>query len=85
MASADEIGGNKVVMAAAAMAAGLVAQKGFEMAWRLVRGSDPKSDDDDSPLFETLVFAAASAATVALARSWVTHQARQRVRDREAL
>jgi hypothetical protein len=85
MASPDETGGNKMVIAVAAMAAGLVAQKGFELTWRLVRGSDPRSDDEDSPLLEVIVFAAASAAAAAVARNLVTHQAKRRPRDRAAL
>ncbi len=41
MASPDETGGNKMVIAVAAMAAGLVAQKGFELTWRL--GLEPRA------------------------------------------
>lgn len=79
MASTTESGGNKLVITAAALAAGLVAQKGLGLAWRLVRGTEP-SKDDDSPLVELLIFAAVSAAVAATAKNWVTHQAEQRMK-----
>ena len=37
---------------------------------------DANGDDDDSPLPEILVFAAVSAATVAVAKNWATHRAK---------
>jgi hypothetical protein len=65
-----------VVVTLVALAAGLVAQKAVSAGWRLIRGTDP-TDDDDSSLPEILVFAAVSAATVAVAKNWATHRAKR--------
>jgi hypothetical protein len=64
----------QVVVTIAALAAGLVAQKIVGAGWKFVRGSEP-GKDDDSPFPEILVFAAVSAATVAVAKNWATHRA----------
>ncbi|MGB2839396.1 MAG: DUF4235 domain-containing protein [Actinomycetes bacterium] len=73
--SKDSAGPPQVVITLVALAAGLVAQKAVSAGWRFIRGTDP-SDDDDSPLPEILVFAAVSAATVAVAKNWATHRAK---------
>jgi hypothetical protein len=73
MGASNDSGPPQVVVTLAALAAGLVAQKAVSTAWRFVRGSEP--GDDDSPLPEILVFAAVSAATVAVAKNWATHRA----------
>jgi hypothetical protein len=65
-----------VVITIAALGAGLVAQKLVSAGWRFVRGTDPNSDDDNS-LPEILIFAAVSAATVAVAKNWAVHRARR--------
>lgn len=75
-ASEDSAGPPQVVITIVALGAGLVAQKAVSAGWRFVRGTDPSSDDD-SPLPEILVFAAVSAATVAVAKKWATHRAKQ--------
>ncbi|MCZ3385935.1 MAG: DUF4235 domain-containing protein [Actinomycetia bacterium] len=72
--SEDSAGPPQVVVTLAALAAGLIAQKLITAGWRFVRGTDPGSDDDNS-LPEILVFAAVSAATVAVAKNWATHRA----------
>jgi hypothetical protein len=73
--SEDTAGPNQVVVTVAALAAGLVAQKALATGWRFVRGSDPH--DDDNPLPEILLFAAISAATAAVVRTWATQRARR--------
>ncbi len=75
-ASKDSAGPPQVVVTLVALAAGLVAQKAVSAGWRFVRGTDP-TDDDDNSLPEILVFAAVSAATVAVAKNWATHRAKQ--------
>ncbi|HUV48464.1 MAG TPA: DUF4235 domain-containing protein [Actinomycetes bacterium] len=72
--SEDSAGPPQVVITLVALAAGLVAQKAVSAGWRFIRGTDP--NDDDSPLPEILVFAAVSAATVAVAKNWATHRAK---------
>ena len=76
--SDDGAGPPQAVVTIAALAAGLVAQKVVSAGWKFIRGSDPGRDD--SPLPEILVFAAVSAATVAIAKNWATHHAAQRFR-----
>lgn len=71
--SDDSKGPSQAVVTIAALAAGLVAQKLVSAGWKFVRGSEP-GKDDDSPLPELLVFAAVSAATVAVAKNWATHR-----------
>ena len=66
----------QAVITIAALAAGLVAHKLVSAGWTFVRGSKPNKDD--SPLPELLIFAAVSAATVAVARNWASHSARRR-------
>ena len=73
--SEDSSGPPQVMITIVALAAGLVAQKAVSAGWRFVRGSDPNKDDD-SPLPEILIFAAVSAATVAVAKNWATHRAK---------
>lgn len=65
----------RVAGTVAAVAAAFVAQRLMTAAWRTVTGTTP-DQDDDSPLTEVLVFAALSAATVAVARTWATRKAR---------
>lgn len=65
----------RVAATVAAVAAAFVAQRLVSAAWRTVTGTTP-GEDDDSPLTEVLVFAALSAATVAVARTWATRKAR---------
>lgn len=72
--SRESAGPPQVVITVAALAAGLVAQKLVGAGWKFVRGTDP-TNDDDSSLPEILVFAAVSAATVAVAKRWATHRA----------
>ena len=74
--SGESAGPPQVVITIAALGAGLVAQKLVSAGWRFVRGSDPSSDDD-SPLPEILIFAAVSAATVAVAKTWAIQRARR--------
>ena len=74
--SQESAGPPQVVITIAALAAGLIAQKAVSAGWRFVRGTEP-SPDDDSPLPEILVFAAVSAATVAVAKNWATHRAKR--------
>ena len=74
--SADDGAAPQIVVTVAALAAGLVAQKVVSAGWRFIRGSEPGKDD--SPLPEILVFAAVSAATVAIAKNWATHRAKAR-------
>ncbi len=66
----------KAVVTIAAIGAGLVAQKLVSVGWRFVRGTDPGSDDD-SPLPETLIFAAVNAASVAVAKNWTVQRAKR--------
>jgi len=73
--SEQSAGPPQVVVTIAALGAGLVAQKLVSAGWRFVRGTDPR--DDDSTLPEILVFAAVSAATVAVAKKWAVHRARR--------
>ena len=73
MGASKESGPSQVVVTVAALAAGLVAHKAVSAAWRFVRGSEPGKDD--SPLPEVLIFAAVSAATVAVAKNWATQRA----------
>lgn len=65
----------KVVATVAALAAAFVAQRVVAVGWRAVTGRSA-TQDDDSPLGEIVVFAALSAATVALARTWANRKAR---------
>ena len=74
--TADDNNTPQIVVTIAALAAGFVAQKVVSAGWKFVRGSDPGKDD--SPLPEILVFAAVSAATVAIAKNWATHRAVKR-------
>jgi hypothetical protein len=74
--SEESAGPPQVVITIAALGAGLVAQKLVAAGWRFVRGTDPSSDDESS-LPEILVFAAVSAATVAVAKNWALHRARR--------
>jgi hypothetical protein len=71
--SGDSGGPPQAVITIAALAAGLVAQRLVSAGWKFVRGSEPGKDA--SPLPELLVFAAVSAATVAVAKNWATHRA----------
>jgi uncharacterized OsmC-like protein len=72
----DERGGPpQAVIAVAALAAGLVAQRVVSAGWKFVRGTQPGKDN--SPLPELLIFAAVSAATAAVARNWATHRAQR--------
>lgn len=66
----------KVAVTVAAMAAAFVAERAVRMAWRSVTGAAPADGNDDSPLPEVLVFAAVSAATMAVARQWASRKAR---------
>jgi hypothetical protein len=77
-ASDESTGPSQAVVTVAALAAGFVAQKVVSAGWRFIRGTEPGKLDDDSPLPEILVFAAVSAATVAVARNWATHRMRRR-------
>jgi len=72
--SEESAGPPQAMVTIAALAAGLVAQKLVSAGWKFVRGTDP-SKKGDSPLPEVLVFAAVSAGTVAIARSWASHRA----------
>lgn len=74
-ASEDSAGPPQVVITIVALGAGLLAQKAVSAAWHFVRGGEPDTDDDSS-LPEILVFAAVSAATVAVAKRWATHRTR---------
>jgi hypothetical protein len=67
---------NQAVVTIAAIAAGFVAQRLVGVGWKFVRGKEPGKDE--SPLPELLVFAAVSAATVAVAKNWATHRAAKR-------
>ena len=71
--SGENAGPPQAVITIAALAAGLVAQRLVSAGWKFVRGSEPGKDD--SPLPELLIFAAVSAATVAVAKNWATHRA----------
>lgn len=73
--SEESTGPSQLVVTVAALAAGLVAQQVVSAGWRIVRGTDPNGDDD-SPLPEVLIFAAVSAATVAVARKWAARRMR---------
>jgi hypothetical protein len=71
----EHSGPPQAVITIAALAAGLVAHKLVSAGWTFVRGGKPNKDD--SPLPELLIFAAVSAATVAVARNWASHSARR--------
>jgi hypothetical protein len=71
--AAEDAGPPQAVVTIAALVAGIVAQRVVSAGWKFVRGSDP--DKEDSPLPELLIFAAVSAATVAVAKSWVSNRA----------
>ena len=75
MAESNENSTDKLLVAVAALVAGAVAQRVFTLAWRAVRGAEPKKDDDGST-GEMIIFAAISAATVATARTWASRRAR---------
>jgi hypothetical protein len=68
---------NNIAVTLAALVAGAVAQQVVGLTWRAVRGGDPTTDED-SPLSEVLIFAVLSAATVAVARTWVSQKAKSR-------
>lgn len=74
--SEGSAGPPQLIITIASMAAGVVAQKAVSSGWRFVRGGNPGSDDD-SPLVEILVYAAVSAATVAVAKNWAVHRAQR--------
>ena len=75
MSTSDESAGPpQAVVTIAALAAGLVAQKLVSAGWKFIRGTDPAKDD--SPLPEILIFAAVSAGTVAVAKTFAMRQAR---------
>lgn len=78
MAESSESGKNKVLMTVAALVAGAVAQQVVMLAWRSVRGPTP-TDDEDTSLTETLVFAGLSAAAVTGARTWAMRKARREI------
>lgn len=73
MGATKESGPSQAVVTVAALTAGIVAQQVVRAGWRFVRGTEPSHDD--SPLSEILVFAAVTAATVAIAKNWATHRA----------
>lgn len=61
-------------MAAAAFGAGKVA----EVGWKLVTGRDvPHEDDDEVALVSLVIFAAASAAIIAVAQRYVVQSAKK--------
>ena len=68
---------SQLVVTLAALAAGLVAQQVVSVVWRTVRGTNP-AKDDDVPLADALVFAAVSAATLSVVRTWAAKRARSR-------
>lgn len=76
---AEDSGGNEVVtkvaVTVAALAAAFVAQRAVNLAWRTVTGSSGVHDDD-SPLPEVMLFAALSAGTIAVARTWASRKAK---------
>lgn len=74
--SEESAGPPKAVVTIAAIGAGIVAQKLVSAGWRFIRGTDPSSDED-SPLPEILIFAAVSAATVAVAKNWAIQRAKR--------
>ena len=65
----------RVATTVAALAAAFVAERALTVAWRTVTGRAPDLDDD-SALGEVLVFAAISAATIAVARSLASSKVR---------
>jgi len=69
--------GNKISATLAALVAGAVAQQVVGLTWRAVRGTNPTTDED-SPLSEVLIFAAFSAAAVAVAHTWAAQKAKSR-------
>jgi hypothetical protein len=76
LTGSDQGAPNQAVVTIAALAAGFVAQRLVGAGWKFIRGNEPGKDD--SPLPELLVFAAVSAATVAVAKNWATHRAAKR-------
>jgi hypothetical protein len=65
----------RVATTVAAVAAAFVAQRALVVAWRTVTGHQP-DEDVDSSLTEVVVFAAVSAATIAVARTLVSRRVR---------
>lgn len=65
----------KLIATALTLGTGLLATKAISLAWKGVTGHEPpKSLDDDGEIsvVEVVVFAAVSAAVVALVRAYVT-------------
>lgn len=63
----------KIITSLTVLAAGFVATKALDLVWKAVTGNKPPSmDDDDVPLRQIVMFAAASGAIAALARSGAT-------------
>jgi hypothetical protein len=66
----------KLMVGVAVVAAGMVAQQGLRLGWRLATGHDaPHANDDQIPLAQVIVYAAASAAAVAALRVWAQRRA----------
>ena len=72
-ASPDTV--TRVATTVAAVAAAFVAERALMVAWRTVTGHAPRKGDD-SPLTEVVVFAALSAATIAVARTVASRRVR---------
>jgi len=81
MATDETEGPNKAVVTAVALVAGLIASKALGAVWKVVRGGTP-DEEEESPLLETIIFAAASAATMAAVRNLVTYRAEQHAKSR---
>lgn len=67
----------KLVSAAAMGLTALVVSQGFNMAWRLVTGSEPPQEDDGGSLIKLALFAGASAMIVAVAQRGANKQAQK--------
>ena len=77
--------GWKLASAGATAVAALVASKATETGWRFITGHDaPHGDDDDEvSVLQVVVFAAVSAAAVALARRYAVRGAKKWYGPRE--
>lgn len=70
--------GWKIASAGAAAVAAMGASKIAEIGWRLATGNEaPREDDDEATLASLVIFAAASAAVVAIAQRYALRSAKK--------
>lgn len=65
---------NKLATTVAAGAAAFLISKVIDTGWKKVTGEEPPTEDDDKGLLSLVVFAAVSAAAVALAQRYAVRE-----------